>query len=494
MSVPSTQESARYWPHHPPSMPGQVASDSYSHSNTHSHFQPQPHYRSQTFSQPQRNDFDWLIGNLDAPARPAQWVKYPNKPHIEEFVPPNPPQALGAGRGKSLTWPTAAMCRTGQWTNANNIQKQVSNPNGSRPTGYESFFRRQMLKQNREGSENGRMKKEESPLTNDLNQHRGTSQDFWDLFDHDERSSSMGATPESYHARPSGISLGKRQRGQIGSLPPGCSTQRVMIHVQSSMTEWSDISSVCLDCDLPDNLTLQLPKLIQPLNPEQRKATLMTLTPMIVYAEFTCPDVCRTRGICVHFSFVLGCKKAPDGLICQICQNAGNEKAAHADRMCARHNNSKLSSFTMNLAEDILATETQSRRAHEILARSFTNNWDGVPARLSGKVKQDISGQNTSALPIRTIDKQAADCDVAVSSIETMPEHEEQVVKKVKVDAENGEDKLGGNAHHNANDPVETPMNLEQQRQPSIFGDTFAGDFETFLNDANQGFGDNNIW
>lgn len=261
-----------------------------------------------------------------------------------------------------------------------------------------------------------------------------------------------------------------------------------MVHVQSSSI--GRVSSVYRDCDLPDNLTLQLPRVVQPPDPEQLQATLLTMKPMIVYAEFLCPDVCRTRGICVHFSFVLGCKKAPDGLICQVCRAKGDEKAVHAERMCARHNNRKLTSFTMNLAEDILATEAQSLRAHEILARSLTSDWNGVPSRMEARSKPVASSQRTSTLPIRTVVKPATDCEIAVSSIETIFEDEEreQVTKKARLNDQTQETKQGDDAYNNENDAAQIPMTQEDQQQQFLFGDVWPVMYKPSMDDADQGF------
>lgn len=165
----------------------------------------------------------------------------------------------------------------------------------------------------------------------------------------------------------------------------------------------------------------------------------MAMEPMIVYAEFLCPGACRTRGICVHFSFVLGGRHTPDGLVCQFCRAKGNEKAVRAERMCARHNSRKLSSFVVNLAEDILTTKAQSVRAHEILARSLTCNWDGVLLRTECEAKFAALSQNGSTLPADTITRAAMDCDIAVSSIETIPEDENKIAKKAELDNEDEE-------------------------------------------------------
>lgn len=402
-------------------------------------------------------------------------------------MPPNPPQALGEGKDKMLVWPTAAMCRgSSTYTGASSggdMRQEVQHE--SSPLSYQSFFRRQVLKQNlnQKVSENGELKHNLRSSTKNMSAQPGKKQDL--LCAVDRRSPSAGTmSSDSYHAQSSSTSLGKRQRGHISHLSPGYSTQNVTIHVQTSST--GCISSTYRACDLPDGLSLQIPKLLRPSNPEQRRATLMSMTPMIVYTEFLCPDVCRTRGICVHFSFVLGGKQAPDGLICQFCCGKGNEKAVHAERMCARHNNRKLSSFTVNLAEDILATRPQSVRAHEILARSLTCDWDDVPLRIVSKSKAAATSQYNPTLPIHISTGLAADCDVAVSSIVSIFEDEGQVTKKVKTDGD--EEAKQHDNPHKAGDGAQTSMNLEEQEL--MLDELYTTNMETLMDDADQEFND----
>lgn len=454
-----------------------------SHWSRHSTFD-QFNSHGQSQFQP-RSQPEWLVGSLKSQAPPALWAKYPNKPYIEEFVPPNPPQALGEGKGKMLVWPTASMCHgMPAHSSASGSETRQNGRDDVIPFQHQSFFRRQVLKHEQKVSENSECESRSMSSKKDTGIQQDNKQDMWCAFD--QRSPSAGTTSSgSCHRRSSSKSLGKRRRGHIGRLPPGYSTQNVMIHTQDSST--GHISSTHRECDLPDDLSSQLPEMVRPSNPEQRRATLMAMEPMILYVEFLCPDVCRTRGICVHFSFVLGGKHAPDGLICQFCRAKGNEKALHAERLCARHNNRKLSSFTVNLAEDILTTDSQSVRAHEILARSLTCDWDGVSSRMGSKTKYAVSGQIVSTLPIGTITRAATNCDVAVSSIEPVFEDEEKIPKRVKLDNEDEESKLDDSTN-SGNNAAQSSMSPDEQH--FMFDQEYTGDLKALMDDANQEFND----
>lgn len=198
MLVPLTRESPGHWSYH--SATDQVTTPG---------------------NQAQPKQLGWLVGDLKAQAeaqtraqaqgraQPALWAKYPCKPSIEEFVPRNPPQALGEGKEKMLAWPTSALYGTAP---------PYSDASGSRQNGEDetspmrcqSFFRNLVVKGNREASENAEWKPGSRSSVNDVGSIlRDVSQDFVSPFD--QRSPSAGTiSGDSYRAQSSGTSLGKR--------------------------------------------------------------------------------------------------------------------------------------------------------------------------------------------------------------------------------------------------------------------------------------------
>ena len=64
----------------------------------------------------------------------------------------------------------------------------------------------------------------------------------------------------------------------------------------------------------------------RPNDPVKRTFTLKILEPCIFYVQFPCDQNCRSMGICIHFQFVIGAKKCPDGLRCDICVKEGVEE------------------------------------------------------------------------------------------------------------------------------------------------------------------------
>lgn len=125
----------------------------------------------------------------------------------------------------------------------------------------------------------------------------------------------------------------------------------------------------------PADLALQTVSMRSPPEPSRTQAMLSLLKPNIVCNKYSCAERCRSRGICVHFSSVLGARNAPDGLICEFCHAERNEQGVISNRRCALHNRSGVSCYTQNLAEDYLASPVQEAAARERLRRSIAGNW-----------------------------------------------------------------------------------------------------------------------
>lgn len=75
----------------------------------------------------------------------------------------------------------------------------------------------------------------------------------------------------------------------------------------------------------PRNVGLRVPSLTKPPFPSITQASLTAAKPAVFFVEFACDKHCRTLGICVHYQFVLGSKKTPDGLICDMCKGKADQ-------------------------------------------------------------------------------------------------------------------------------------------------------------------------
>lgn len=213
------------------------------------------------------------------------------------------------------------------------------------------------------------------------------------------------------------------------------------------------------------------------------------MKPTIVYAEFECEDACRTRGICVHFSFVLGCRETPDGLICQVCMERGKERAVHASRVCPRHNNRRLSLFTMNLPEDILATEAQSIQAHEILTRSLNCDWGGVPHKAVKRHESSPPCQGDVGAQIPDVEVCIAQDSSVRPAIESDHEQVEPQAKKIKLDEDEVEVQQGENLSDKEN---ESRTARKAAHEDIMSDDRFSAELRAFMareDGTDDGFG-----
>lgn len=155
---------------------------------------------------------------------------------------------------------------------------------------------------------------------------------------------------------------------------PGPQDFFLKVHVQADGDDRQD-EQVCPH-SVSWNLVKQTVSMKAPPEPSRVQAVLSMLKPNIVYNRYMCPERCRSRGICVHYSYVLGGRYAPDGLICNSCRASCKEQGLTTDRRCAMHNRSGVSCYTQNLAEDYLATKPQAAAASERLQRSLKDDWN----------------------------------------------------------------------------------------------------------------------
>ena len=81
--------------------------------------------------------------------------------------------------------------------------------------------------------------------------------------------------------------------------------------------------------DQPADIPTTPPVAIKrPQYPERRQLSMRMLTPCILYVQYPCEQKCRNLGICIHYQFVVGCRKCPDGLRCEICVASGVEEVS----------------------------------------------------------------------------------------------------------------------------------------------------------------------
>jgi hypothetical protein len=162
----------------------------------------------------------------------------------------------------------------------------------------------------------------------------------------------------------------------------------------------------------PPNIYLPAIRPIHP-NPALTASSLHALAPGILIERYACaqdPDTkCKNKGTCVHYYFVLGARRTPDGLVCRLCKETwemqeasqagdnGKGRAIENDvevvfkgvggrsgkRSCPWHaalDEGRAKSTprgVVGLACDYLATEVQRLVMGELLERAWRNEWVG---------------------------------------------------------------------------------------------------------------------
>ncbi|KAK5941310.1 hypothetical protein PMZ80_006588 [Knufia obscura] len=231
-------------------------------------------------------------------------------------------------------------------------------------------------------------------------------------------------------------SLRKRPLDLAGEHPIQLPQQPVRIYVQSEKQPHA--IEATLPYVMSGKVVARLPKVVVPASPGLVQSTLSSMKPMVVYSQYECDDGCRSRGTCVHFSFLLGCRQVPDGLICPTCQVAQVERPYAAQRICPRHNKRTLSQFTPNLPEDYLPTIAQQQRAFEIFERSWNGDSEGVPTKVSKRVHDGAVGRIQDVGSIENADCPTDGDDSVLPSIKTDDLDSEHARKKRKTSADNG--------------------------------------------------------
>ncbi|EXJ78339.1 hypothetical protein A1O3_09500 [Capronia epimyces CBS 606.96] len=172
--------------------------------------------------------------------------------------------------------------------------------------------------------------------------------------------------------------------------------------------------------DKPVEISMLPPVAVRrPAFPEIRKRSMEMLTPCTFFVQYACQQKCRTMGICIHYQFVVGCRKCPDGLRCSLCAQSSVEQAIQACRKCPLHQNSAQANPIGSRPEDFLATDKQKEVCDEVLMRSLACDWHDVPV-LPVKQAEDDVGTKSMRFLRETTPKDLKD----VEMLETLFEHD----------------------------------------------------------------------
>ncbi|KIX98714.1 uncharacterized protein Z520_05175 [Fonsecaea multimorphosa CBS 102226] len=130
----------------------------------------------------------------------------------------------------------------------------------------------------------------------------------------------------------------------------------------------------------PEDVSSAPPVVIRrPPLPEVRQISLQMLVPCVFFVQYPCRQKCRSLGICVHYQFVIGCRKCPDGLRCPDCVQSKVEEAIQANRKCPIHQDPAQANPINNRPEDFLANDSQKEVCDQVLQRSLACQWDDIP-------------------------------------------------------------------------------------------------------------------
>ncbi|OQV09113.1 hypothetical protein CLAIMM_13280 [Cladophialophora immunda] len=131
----------------------------------------------------------------------------------------------------------------------------------------------------------------------------------------------------------------------------------------------------------PEDISFAPPVVIRrPPLAEARQVSLQMVVPCVFFVQYPCRQKCRSLGICVHYQFVVGCRKCPDGLRCSTCVQSHVEEAIQANRKCPLHQDPAQANPINNRPEDFLATDGQKEVCDQVLRRSLACQWDDIPA------------------------------------------------------------------------------------------------------------------
>ncbi|OCT49332.1 hypothetical protein CLCR_05085 [Cladophialophora carrionii] len=159
----------------------------------------------------------------------------------------------------------------------------------------------------------------------------------------------------------------------------------------------------------PDHISSAPPGAIKrPQSPEMRQAALQVLEPCIFFVQFPCRQSCRNLGICIHYQFVGGCRRLPDGLQCPVCILSDFEVAIEANRKCPLHQDPAQANPINNRPEDFLATRQQKAFYEHVLERSTVCHWHDLPAPQGGRL-EDVPASHRDGFHRETTPKDMSD-------------------------------------------------------------------------------------
>jgi len=118
-------------------------------------------------------------------------------------------------------------------------------------------------------------------------------------------------------------SLQKRKlSAYLNASPPASASQDEFQPLTQSVFFLQSIDfqhGIFLQTKAPSSVTSTLHPLRRPRLLEVTKAILNLMQPCVLFVQFPCEKKCRSMGICIHFQFVIGTQRCPDGLICDRC-------------------------------------------------------------------------------------------------------------------------------------------------------------------------------
>jgi len=364
-----------------------------------------------------------------APTASANWT--PSiAAHVQDFIPPVALQPVQSPSRDGHIWSNVA---ADSGLSFNSTFPDIS-AHGTSNLSRLPFFMSQVLKQGNDAVKSeqqsstgnpGLVKSESTPQVSLTNQPRlsvrgGDQKVHYSSSDLSQAAHFPGIGKQAFEFTQQGL----------GRQPP----QPVRVHIQS--LKQSHAIEAALPYSLSGGVIGRLPKVIAPASPVLVRSALSSMKPTIVYAQYDCDARCRSRGICVHFSFLLGCRQVPDGLICPSCQTANVHRPYAAHRICPRHNKRSLSQFTPNLVEDYLPSAAQLQRAFEILSRACDGHWGGVPTRVSKRAYDITVGHKQDIHGIKDAGYQVDGSDSVLPSIEANHQGTEHARKRQKTSAD----------------------------------------------------------
>lgn len=111
-----------------------------------------------------------------------------------------------------------------------------------------------------------------------------------------------------------------------GVTTGGGATELATFYIHSALHRSGQFFHVNKPADIPNTPPVAIKR---PKFPEMRQLSMRMLTPCILYVQYPCEQKCRNLGICIHYQFVVGCKKCPDGLRCELCVGSGVEEVGY---------------------------------------------------------------------------------------------------------------------------------------------------------------------